>query len=353
MYQILKQRERVAAAKLLRADAKPQRFEWNDGKGEIVFSDGGKVSGSCIRCPNMPCIEYQPAELSVAGFSAFPSDLDQQVCPTAAITWDIEADSPSVNLDECISCGLCVSRCPVAAIEFDALTGASVNDAENAYFQLADIQSTQAIVDKTISEFAGVSVTGRLSEENDAVIESVHQRILGKIKSTPKLPQHLTRNLLLALGNDAAMRRQGDVNIRMEIVFSNADAKGIAEVELGAGVLDAPRNILDNIAVLHSRYGIPKNAIAPLIVSLSLPNNRVEYWEVIKNIYEALGVRVGSVTLVALMLLLWERKTFPVSQQTLFYSDSATHSIRESLEMAMGRKLNLTLGHYGAAESSK
>lgn len=353
MYRILKQRERITTAKNLRDNAVPERIEWNAGQSTVFFSDGGQANGSCIHCPNMPCIEYAPTELLVEGFNDFPADLDQRVCPTAAITWNIEDSAPSVNLDECISCGLCVARCPVGAIQFNPGVGAIVNDTENAYFQLSHDRVTQEIVDSIIARLANIPINGSFALENDELIEDVHNRILAKLKTAPKLPQHLTRNLLIALGNSAAMRRQGDVNIRMEIVSSNTDSKGTAEVEFGAGVLDAPRNILDNVAVLHSRYNVPKEEISAFIVSLALPNQRTEYWQVIKDINSVLEIKIGSITVTALMLLLWARQSLLASQDAMFYADSENRSIRASLEASLNRALNISLGHYGVAESSK
>lgn len=353
MYQTFEQKGRSVKAKLLRTGSTPQQFEWRDGRAQIIFNNGLAEQGSCIRCHDAPCIEYQADELQLRGLEDFPADLDPSVCPSSAITWELTKSSPAVNPELCISCGLCISRCPVGAIGVDAGSKAFVNDANNQYFSEANTPVTPEIVDEIKARFNGIPSNGHFLLETDAILEGIYIQIEALMQTAPKLPQHLTRNLLLAVGNQAAMRRLGDVNIRMELVFSNPVTVGTAEVEIGEGVLDAPRNILDNSSVLVSRYGFSKTAIASLVVALHLPNQRSDYWHVLRDIKEVLGVSIGSLTIGALMILVWEQKHIQISFANQFYADDATHSIRLPLEAILGRRLNLSLRHLGVVESSK
>jgi hypothetical protein len=230
---------------------------------------------------------------------------------------------------------------------------AFVNDESNEYFREASTLRTPKIVDEIKSRFSGAQTSGRFLLETDDLLEGIYNRITELMKTTPKLPQHLTRNLLLALGNRAAMRRLGDVNVRMELVFDNPVSIGTAEVEIGEGVLDAPRNILDNIAVLVSRYQFSKTDIASLIVSLQLPRQRTDYWLVLKDIKGVLDVRIGTLTIGALMILVWEQEYVHILVDNQFYADDDNRSIRKALESILERELNVSPRHLGIAEPSK
>lgn len=79
----------------------------------------------------------------------------------------------------------------------------------------------------------------------------------------------------------------------------------VAEIELTPAVLESPRALLEDVAVLHSRYGFSVTDIDPLSVVLVLPNVRSEYYRVIRDIERVLNVRCRTITLGALVALLW------------------------------------------------
>jgi len=57
--------------------------------------------------------------------------------------------------------------------------------------------------------------------------------------------------------------------------------------------------------VLHSRYGYAVDGIDPVGIILSLPNVRSEYYQVIRDIEKVLGLRCRTVTIGALVALMW------------------------------------------------
>lgn len=353
----LSQKQPTRLAKTLPDGVKPISIDWNTGgtPALIKFSDGMISPGSCIRCPNPPCMEYSPSELELDVFRDFPSDKNDRVCPTGAITWPQETGSPVIDADACISCGLCVSRCPVRAIHLND-RGAHVNDEPNNHFRMQSFLATKEITDAVTQQFRGVAETGIYILEDDDVM----QRFLSHFEQvasdqSAQFPNHLARNLLIACGIGAAMRRRGDTNIRMDMVLGPPGVdSGTSEVELGAGVLDAPRNILDNVAVLVARYEIAKDRIVPLIVSLSLPNQRSEYWQVIQDIRKVLEVQINSITIGAMILLVWNRTEIALSAGDELYIDVDTNSLKPMIERLLGRTIRASSSAYpGFLESTK
>lgn len=354
--QTLEPKQPQRLAKALPDGVRAVSVDWNTGgkPAMIQFSDGGYAIGSCIRCAKPPCIEYSASELELAVFKEFPADKNESVCPTGAITWPQDTESPIVDSNACISCGLCVSRCPVRAIYLDD-AGAHVNDAPNTHFQVQENLTTDEITQSTIRLFRDVTETGIYRVENDAVLSQFlsHFQEVASDQSA-QFPNHLARNLLIACGIGAAMRRRGDTNIRMDMVLGAPGVeRGTGEVELGAGVLDAPRNILDNVAVLVARYEVAKDTIVPLIVSLSLPNQRSEYWQVIQDIRSVLGVKINSITIGALIVLVWNRAKIEITAGDELYIDADITSLRPMIERILGRKLNALKEYPGAFESMK
>jgi len=138
---------------------------------------------------------------------------------------------------------------------------------------------------------------------------------------------------MLSLNVPFHIRRLGDTNMRIDSVFkSGKNRLGVAEIEYGDGaILDAPRDILDDCAVLYARYRIPIETIDPLIVSLRFPNKRSEYWQVIKDISGVLGIRIASVTIGALVTLMWTNQKLGQYIWPEFYADADAPTIEPAL----------------------
>ncbi len=356
MLPTLRQKQPGRLAKQLPKGVRPVIVTWgNDGiPAQIQFSDGMSSPGSCIRCVNPPCMEYTASELELSVFRDFPADRNESVCPPGAITWPQEEDSPLIDSEICISCGLCVSRCPTRAIYLDG-NGAHINDLPNRHFQVQNFPATKESTEVITALFNRLSERGIYRAETDTILDGFLKHFVQVAADQgAQFPNHLARNLLIACGIGAAMRRRGDTNIRMDMVLGPPGvASGTGEVEFGAGVLDAPRNILDNVAVLVARYEIAKDHIVPLIVSLSLPNQRSEYWQVIKDIRSVLGVSINSITLGALVVLVWNRKKIVIETGEELYIDADSPSLRPILERILGRRVNVVMGYPGFLESIK
>lgn len=338
--QTLKQKQKIRVPKALSEEKVPTEVVWHGTKqpATVHFANGKHGVGACISCINPRCMEFSTDELHSAQFEDFPLDLNQEVCPTKAITWPIDSHTPVIDASACISCGLCVTRCPTSAISFDAATKAHINTDSTALFE----PSTDARHLDTIAKFDSIKKTGAILIENDEDLGRVYETLENVAsKQTAQFPNHLVRNLLLNLGVKALMRRRGDTNVRMDMVFDVDGTKGTMEVELGTGVIDSPRNILDNVAISVARYKQDKNGIAPAIACLNLPNYRSEYWQVIKDIQDVLKLQIGTFTIGLLVALVWNRARLSSDALKTFYIDADNHSLLEPFQKILGRKTGL------------
>lgn len=268
------------------------------GHGEptsVTLADERTGSGTCLGCGSSPCMEKDDTELTLYGtLDVFPGDPSRDVCPTKAIRWDRESSTAFVVADDCIGCGLCVSRCPYGAITLDRSVVARIEKAD---------PDELAIVGATRGGHPLVTRTGRIAKSGAPAASNLPRMIAALDDSRVLL---LVRNLLNEVGLNARTRRRGDTNMRIDAVgFSRNQRPFVAEIETGASVLESPRALLEDVAVLHSRYGYAVEGIDPVSVILTFPNVRSEYYQVIRDIEKVLGLRCRTITIGALVMLLW------------------------------------------------
>lgn len=282
----------------------------------------------CLGCVDRPCMVYQNEELQFKAVQDFPASPDDAVCPVGAISWDMQNSRPKIAAGICIACGLCAARCPVSAIYFTDRF--QVSEQTEGLLRFPDTPEHRNLQRWQLAGLQTASVTGRWFDSCDQQIQQLY-RTISASRYDPQFPNRLVRNCLLGLGYDCVVRRRGDVNLRMDALFSCYGQTGVAEIEFHQDALEPPRAILDDIAVLHARYGIDKQAILPLIVHFELPNTRTGHWQVVEDIVSVLDIRIHTITLGALLLLLWHGKHPDLRSDTCFLRQTR-HSLREFLE---------------------
>lgn len=336
-------------------DLDPSMIKWSGGKAPAViyYSDNSRSYSVCIRCMEPPCMYYSDQEIQLEVFKDFPFDKNNEVCPTAAISWENGNSFPQIDPELCIYCGLCIQRCPARAIYFSDDSAIIISEPNNHLIEVNELVGEENL-NKTTQKFNSSLEKGIFLLEDNQTINVFKTKLDSHIpKQSAQFPNHLSRNLLIGVGIGALMRRLGDVNIRMDLLLGPPGInQGTGEVEFGDGILDAPRNILDNIAILVNKYRSSKELIIPLVVMYTLPNSRSDYWLVVKDIRRVLGINIQTVTIGMLAIVLWNKLKLSINRGTEFYIDTDDSSLRDKLGVVLKRNVNVSLD-LGFLESEK
>lgn len=328
----------------------PIRIEYAHGSpATSYFSDGDYCDIGCIGCINPKCMQFEAYEIECGEIQDFPNDKNLNVCPVDALSWNVASDTPIIDEDKCINCGICIRRCPVGALYFDemvkvnrsALSKIISGVVDNAFITL---QAEQ------IDKLGSVRREGVPIIESDELFESIYYKLIG-IKSN--YHNIIGRNLLISLGCRCAMRRIGDVYTRMDAVYSSPDeCFGAVEIEFGRDTLDASRGILDDIAILYTRYGIEKDKNMPLVICLQFPNARQGYWQVVKDVKTVEDIGISTITIGAMMLLNWNG-CFLLPDDVTYYIDYEDMNLRPTISRQIGREIQVTDKYLGILEPQK
>ncbi len=312
----------------------------------ITLEDGQKGIGVCLGCPDTPCMKKDPSEHNMPTvFENFPGDPSSDVCPTQALSWNDSAGTIDVS-SECIGCGLCVVRCPYGALYLEGGEKLAI---------LREIKAGRTVDTKEASEsktHASPRRIGRLGKATAPALQKLESS-LGALSDTRAML--LVRNLLHEAGIQCRVRRKGDTNVRIDAVTAFDDGKvGVVEVELSGAALESPRAILEDIAVLHSRFAMPLSAIVPVSIVLSLPNARSEYYRVIHDIYEVLQLRVRTLTLGSIFLVVWGFGRIESLEGDTFATDEDGCDLTASVARTLGVSVSALGEPYrGALRTAK
>ncbi len=334
----------------------PIALAYSEAQPAIVqFGNGDRAEAACLSCPTSPCVSFSEYEIASTSLPEFPADTSTATCAADAIWIDPGSGSPEVDPSKCIGCGVCASRCPVGAIYLRPDKGARVawQQDDPAYVKLPPGEIAR--FNRTVEALFHTPKQGVLAEESDALLALSERAMeLAMHMIGDRFPVLHTRNLLIAAGQGAAMRRRGNNHMRMDLVLGRPGAaKGLVEVEFGQlSAIESPRDVLDSAAVLHSRYGWALEEMTLLIVKDALPNVRSGYWDVLADIAKVLNMRIGTLTTLALHLAIWLRRPLPPASQ--LYVDRNNRAYRKSvLEVIAGRPLRLSAERRSSIEPAK
>lgn len=330
-----------------------QHIEHYPNQASTMQIESFKLPVSCLSCVFPYCMKYRDDEVKFCSktFKEFPIDANKFVCPPGALTWKKDKIYPQIDQSLCINCGLCASRCPVGAIYLHK-DGAVLSKASKMVRILEANADNIKIHETHLNTLHKVKHIGVMIKESETLFCNIYKK-MSRIKTDAQFPNILTRNLLIQTGNYCYIRRRGDVYLRIDAIMELPNEMvGIIEVEFNKDSLESPRAILDDIAVLNSRYGIEPLSIIPFIVSLEFPNIRTEYWRVIKDINNVLKFKINSLSIGALMLFVWNYQKVNFVENA-FYADVDNPSIREVAETIIKRKVKTTSDACAIFETKK
>lgn len=310
-----------------------ERLDFGEGAVpvKVCFVEKTQGHGTCLGCHDTPCMKLNIGDITLPEVLLdFPGDPNKGVCPTQAISWDDGKKSMSIN-DSCIGCGLCAARCPYGAI---SLTVAGKAVVETSDPNSLTITSGKEAVE---TEHPKPQRVGQLGKVKSPVLYRMPQIISAL---TDLSSSQFVRNLLIECGISCRIRRRGDTNIRMDGVLGLSNGRiGVLEIELSNAVLESPRALLEDIAVLHGRYGIEVKQIDPVSVILSLPNARSEYFQVIKDIEKVLGIRCRTLTVGCLLAVLWSFQKIDGFMEFLFMTSPADTDLLPGMKLFISESI--------------
>ena len=195
---------------------------YEDGFSGFATLEGENIRGACCNCKDKQCANYSAKELSTNHFEGFPKNPTQRVCPVQAISFDATGRA-EINNDTCIMCGLCVYRCPFAAIQYSIKHNkCHVNTVLDSSYTIANELEQKAQARALTSLPKIVRFNKIPASFNDRYLENLKTAI----KEFSDLSEIIVRNTLLNLDYICNTNVQGNVHFRIEF-FAKKNQKFI------------------------------------------------------------------------------------------------------------------------------
>ncbi|MFV0520610.1 MAG: 4Fe-4S binding protein [Lachnospirales bacterium] len=317
----------------------------------VINFENLKIKACCLKCQKPKCLKIYTEELICSNINDFPYDRFDDVCQRNAISWDYNNECPVIDKSRCINCTMCAMRCPTGAIYYDG-------DSMQISLELSEIHNTITLDNcyaekhqEMLNLVSKILVKRRFISFTDTMVKNIYTNIVAFIIKEKK-QNYFVRNLLIQVGANSCTSRIGDVYTRMDGIYQLNGHRGPIEVEFGTDSLEASRGILDDVAVLQTRYNLKKEEQTPLVVCLSLPNKRQGYYQVIKDIKNVLNIEIRTITLGTLLLLAWNGRNL-CFENSLYYIDFDNLSLINYIQLDLHKYCYLPENELGIFEPKK
>lgn len=249
-------------------------------RGVLVGLDGEEHLAACVRCPDTPCRSTGP-------------DSADDVCPVAALEIS-QADGSVLVSADCVGCGICVIRCPVGALHYCAVErccGGSTSELMSA------VPTTRDEFEAWLTRAGGTCAVG--PDERRSFLNTAMRRAEG-LFAREFYP--LVASLFRVIGVPATPSNPGDTSNRIDLVLTDpidpipVEVKSRTEVE--AINIKSVQQALENKLVISRLAGMPSlSDTSTLIVGYRYPPDRSGVDELIDDIEDAFGIRIGLISL--------------------------------------------------------
>lgn len=258
-------------------------LSWTNGLGLARIDN---QLSACLSCPESACL--------TSHIVGQPDGQTTALCPLDAVSLIAGSDRPTIG-EECIGCGLCVACCPVGAIEIRHGT------ARVSARELARAEET------TPEEFM-VWMTGlEVRPLSEAACRDAAAEVLPRFASLRGRDFYmLTEKLLRSLGIGARMSNLGDTSQRADLVVTTPRGRIPVEIKSATETqtinAKAIQQAVENKLTLARIDGLEAlNSLSTWVVGYEYPPDRTHHLELVEDIYEILGIRVGLLSIGALM----------------------------------------------------
>ena len=245
----------------------------------------GDSAACCLRCPDEPCVRFDPAESG--GGNAI------NVCPVGAIQ-HARSETGPVIAPECVNCGLCVLRCPVGALHIGPVGEVGVAPPDPA--------ATIPVVDDAEFFASRDEIAGHTTWA-DATWREVATRLANAaagLRQDAFYP--LVAHLFTAAGHPAWSPAHGDTSNRIDLILiddvDSLPAEVKSRTESTTINVKSVQQALENRVVLDERTFFAANPTSStLVVGFDYPAERSDVGELIDDIATSFDVKVGLISL--------------------------------------------------------
>jgi len=280
---------------VLKSGVEPMEVIYSNlSENKIKFLNGEVENGVCINCDDKPCFRYSIEEINTEILEGFPYNNDRRVCPPDSILLN-ENSGIEINSDSCIGCGICIQRCPLGGINLmmDERVPKVNREPINNFEIIED--SIDSRRETSFQKFKTIKKTILIRKIKLGFSKNFRLNFFRVGNKINDLELILIRNLMISVGILNKVAAKGNVDTRIDFLGIYGSHKIPGESGLsGTDILGSPRRILEDFAILHSRYSIPKERIIPIIFLLEFPRKRSDYYEVISDIKNITGIEIKT-----------------------------------------------------------
>ncbi|MFB8590159.1 hypothetical protein ACFC53_09875 [Enterococcus casseliflavus] len=176
-------------------------------------------------------------------------------------------------------------------------------------------------------------------EEKMLNLSSAYEKLI----LTPGAIDKLIGDLFYNLNTPLSFSRKGDNNERVDAKAPLGDGNlGIIEIEVpSTAMLDAPRNLLDDIAVEVNRNKSKLEQIIPITLCWTFPNNRSDYWNVVHDIKKVLNIKIKTISIMSLAVCYWTEHKLELKDET-FYVDIDNNELKIIIDILSPKGIDTT-----------